>query len=297
MPHRHRIAAAAADPLECDPGSTAKPMKIVSFNTNGIRARPHQLQALVEQQQPDIIGIQETKVADAEFPREMIEALGYHVIYHGQKSHYGVAIMSRMPATEHSRGFVHDDGDAQRRLITARFPLADGRLLTVINGYFPQGESRDHPVKFPAKERFYQHLLQHLRDDHDPAQPLVLMGDMNVAPLDLDIGIGDDNARRWLRTGKCSFLPEERRWLEALMAWGLVDTFRHCHAQTGDLFSWFDYRSRGFEREPRRGLRIDLILATRVLAESCRDAGIDYIIRGMGKPSDHCPVWADFDVA
>jgi len=272
-------------------------MKIVSFNTNGIRARPHQLQALVEQQNPDIVGIQETKVPDADFPCEMIEALGYQVVYHGQKSHYGVAIMSRLSAASVSRGFLHDDGDAQRRLISARFPLTDGRQLTVINGYFPQGESRDHPVKFPAKARFYHDLLRHLRENHDPAQPLVLLGDMNIAPQDIDIGIGEDNARRWLRTGKCSFLPEERDWLGELMDWGLVDTFRQCHALSDDRFSWFDYRSRGFEREPRRGLRIDLILATPVLAKTCRDAGIDYAIRAMDKPSDHCPVWAEFDIS
>jgi exodeoxyribonuclease-3 len=272
-------------------------MKIISFNTNGIRARPHQLQALVEQQRPDIIGIQETKVPDPDFPREMIEALGYQVVYHGQKSHYGVAIMSRMPPAEVIRGFAHDDTDAQRRLITARFPLADGRQLTVMNGYFPQGESRDHPVKFPAKQRFYRHLLDCLRHEHDPEQPLVLLGDMNVAPLDIDIGIGEDNAKRWLRSGKCSFLPEEREWLQRLTDWGLVDTYRRCHTECAERFSWFDYRSRGFEREPRRGLRIDLILATPVLAETCRDAGIDYGIRAMEKPSDHCPIWADFDIA
>ena len=80
------------------------------------------------------------------------------------------------------------------------------------------------------------------------------------------------------------------------MAWGLVDTYRQCYAQSDDRFSWFDYRSRGFEREPRRGLRIDLILATEPLARVCRDAGIDYDIRAMEKPSDHCPVWADFDI-
>ena len=272
-------------------------MKIVSFNTNGIRARPHQLQALVEQQQPDIIGIQETKVQDPDFPREMIEALGYQVVYHGQKSHYGVAIMSRLPAAEVSRGFSHDDGEAQRRLISAAFPLADGRRLTVLNGYFPQGESRDHPVKFPAKQRFYSDLLGHLQEHHDPEQPLVLIGDMNVAPLDIDIGIGEDNAKRWLKSGKCSFLPEERLWLQQLLDWGLVDTYRHCHAEHSDRLSWFDYRSRGFEREPRRGLRIDLILATPDLARTCRDAGIDYGIRAMEKPSDHCPVWADFDIS
>jgi exodeoxyribonuclease-3 len=271
-------------------------MKIVSFNTNGIRARPHQLQALVEQHAPDIIGIQETKVQDPDFPLEMIDSLGYQVIYHGQKAHFGVAILSRTAPVEYSKGFPHDDDDAQRRLISAQFPLGGERRLTVLNGYFPQGESRDHETKFAAKQKFYANLLDHLQQHHDPQQPLALIGDMNVAPLDQDIGIGEDNARRWLRTGKCSFLPEERDWLRGLTEWGLVDTFRQCHPDTADRFSWFDYRSRGFEREPRRGLRIDLILATQALAGTCRDAGIDYNIRAMEKPSDHCPVWADFTI-
>jgi exodeoxyribonuclease-3 len=271
-------------------------MKIVSFNANGIRARPHQLQAVIEQLQPDIIGLQETKVPDPDFPVEMITSLGYQVAYHGQKSHYGVAIVSRTPPLEVSKGFPHDEEDAQRRLITAKFALADGRHLTVLNGYFPQGESRDHPSKFDAKQRFYRDLLEHLRQHHDPLQPLAIVGDMNVAPLDIDIGIGEDNAKRWLKSGKCSFLPEEREWLQRLMDWGLTDTYRLRHADTDDRFSWFDYRSRGFERDPRRGLRIDLILATPALADTCRDAGIDYTVRAMDKPSDHCPVWADFDI-
>jgi exodeoxyribonuclease-3 len=272
-------------------------MKIISFNTNGIRARAHQLQALVDTQRPDIIGIQETKVQDKDFPVEMIGGLGYQAVYHGQKAHYGVAIVSHTAPIEISKGFPHDDDDAQRRLITARFALTDGRQLTVLNGYFPQGESRDHETKFAAKRKFYRDLLEHLRRHHDPRQPLALIGDMNVAPLDIDIGIGEDNAKRWLRTGKCSFLPEERDWLQQLMDWGLMDTYRQRHPHSNDRFSWFDYRSRGFEREPRRGLRIDLILATQTLAETCTDAGIDYTIRAMGKPSDHCPVWADFDIA
>jgi len=271
-------------------------MKIVSFNTNGIRARPHQLQALVEEHQPDIIGIQETKVQDGDFPVQMIDSLGYRVAFHGQKSHYGVAIMSRATPLAVSKGFAHDDADAQRRLITAQFALADGRRLTVLNAYFPQGESRDHETKFAAKRKFYHDLLEHLQRHCDPREPLVVLGDMNVAPLDLDIGIGEDNAKRWLRSGKCSFLPEERQWLQGLTDWGLVDTYRQCHAENNDRFSWFDYRSRGFERDPRRGLRIDLILATAPLAAACRDAGIDYDIRAMEKPSDHCPVWADFAV-
>ena len=125
---------------------------------------------------------------------------------------------------------------------------------------------------------------------------VVIMGDMNVAPGDRDVGIGDDNARRWLRTGKCSFLPEEREWLRALTDWGLHDLYRECRSDPQDRYSWFDYRSRGFERDPRRGLRIDLILATDPLRRVCAQTGIDYDIRAMDKPSDHCPVWATFEL-
>ena len=268
-------------------------MKVVSFNINGIRARPHQLQALRDEHDPDIIGLQETKVQDAEFPHDMVRELGYQVHFHGQKGHYGVALLSKVPPLEISKGFPSDGEDSQRRLITGVFDVpGDGRLV-VINGYFPQGESRDHPVKFPGKQRFYADLMRYL-EGFTPDDKLVVMGDMNIAPVDLDIGIGADNAKRWLRTGKCSFLPEEREWMGRLLDWGLSDTYRQLYPDAADGLSWFDYRSRGFEREPRRGLRIDLVLATRTLASRLVEAGIDHRIRAMDRPSDHCPVWAEF---
>ena len=270
-------------------------MKIVSFNTNGIRARGHQLAMLRERLEPDVIGIQETKTQDGDFPLQMTAELGYRAHFFGQKTHYGVALLSREEPLEVVKGLPGDGDDAQRRLITGVYETAGGERVTVINGYFPQGESRDHPVKFPAKQKFYADLLAYL-GDFSPRDNVVLLGDMNVAPLDIDIGIGPENARRWLRTGKCSFLPEEREWLERLTAWGLQDSYRHCHPVADDRFSWFDYRSRGFEREPKRGLRIDLILATESLNSRCTGAGISYEIRGMEKPSDHCPVWAEFDL-
>ncbi|MEE9494314.1 MAG: exodeoxyribonuclease III [Gammaproteobacteria bacterium] len=271
-------------------------MKLISFNTNGIRARPHQLGKLMELHNPDIIGIQETKVRDEEFPVDIITDLGLQPMYHGQKGHYGVALLSKQVASRIQKGFPTDTEDAQRRMIAAKYPLTNGESLTVINGYFPQGESREHPTKFPAKQQFYANLLTYLRETHIPEENLVIMGDMNVAPSDIDIGIGPVNAKRWLKSGKCSFLPEEREWLQQLEDWGLVDTWRLHHPETCDRFSWFDYRSRGFDRDPRRGLRIDLILASRSLADNCTDAGICYDIRGMEKPSDHCPIWATFDV-
>jgi len=271
-------------------------MKIVSFNTNGIRTRRHQLQALKERHDPDVIGIQETKVQDPDFPLEMMDELGYHARYFGQKTHYGVALLSKRAPLHVQMGFPTDAEDAQRRMISAVYETPSGDQITVINGYFPQGESRDHTVKFPAKRKFYADLVRYLEQHHSPDQNLVVIGDMNIAPLEADIGIGADNARRWLRTGKCSFLPEEREWLQTLTDWGLHDTFRTLHPDVDDRFSWFDYRSRGFDREPKRGLRIDLILATSALNSVCTDAGIAYDIRGMDKPSDHCPIWAEFDI-
>lgn len=278
-------------------------MKIISFNVNGIRARRHQLTELIEVHAPDIIALQETKVDDSQFPRTDIEALGYHVRFYGQKGHYGVALMSRQEPLHVQCGFNHDGPDAQRRLICAEYATPSGEILTVINGYFPQGENRTHPQKFPAKQKFYADLTQMLAHDFDPAALFVVVGDMNVAPAAADVGIGADNAKRWLRQGKCCFLPEEREWLTTLMDQGLSDTYRRCHPDIAaadssgtELYSWFDYRSRGFERDPKRGLRIDLILASTALQTRCNAAGIDYTIRAMQKPSDHCPIWADFTV-
>jgi len=269
--------------------------KLVSFNINGIRSRRHQLEALKARHDPDVIGIQESKVADDVFPTDMIESMGYVPNFLGQKGHYGVALLSKTPPRSVFKGLPTDEPEAQRRAITGVFELPDGQDLAVVDCYFPQGESRDHPTKFPGKRRFYADLADYLRQQFKPDQNLVLMGDMNVAPLDLDIGIGEDNAKRWLRTGKCSFLPEERDWLKALTDWGLFDAYRLVHPKQDDRFSWFDYRSRGFEREPKRGLRIDLILVTAPVKERLRDAGIDYDIRALDKPSDHCPVWIEIE--
>jgi exodeoxyribonuclease-3 len=270
--------------------------KIMSFNINGIRARPHQLEAIKAAHDPDVLGLQECKVADEAFPSDLVQGLGYVPRFHGQKSHYGVALLSKLEPLAVAKGLPGDAEDAQRRAIIGRYSLPDGTEITVINGYFPQGESRDHPTKFPSKRKFYADVAAYLRDVCAPDRNLVVMGDMNVAPMDQDIGIGADNAKRWLRTGKCSFLPEEREWLRTLTDWGLIDAYRVVHPEVDDRFSWFDYRSRGFERDPKHGLRIDHLLVTAPLRERLLDADIDYVIRAMDKPSDHCPVWAGFDL-
>ncbi|HSP57333.1 MAG TPA: exodeoxyribonuclease III, partial [Halomonas sp.] len=123
-----------------------------------------------------------------------------------------------------------------------------------------------------------------------------IMGDFNISPQDIDIGIGEANRRRWLREGKTSFQPVEREWLEGIKAWGLSDSYRLRYPEIDNRFSWFDYRSRGFERDPKRGLRIDHILVSAPLAGHVIDAGIDYDLRGMEKPSDHAPVWTELAI-
>lgn len=131
-------------------------------------------------------------------------------------------------------------------------------------------------------------------EQHSQKEQIVVMGDFNISYQDIDIGIGDQNAKRWLRTGKCSFLPEEREWFDKLLGWGLTDTYRAQHPENNSFFSWFDYRSKGFDDVPKRGLRIDGVLATAPLIERLVASGIDYDTRAMEKPSDHAPIWAEF---
>ncbi|MGP5338350.1 MULTISPECIES: exodeoxyribonuclease III [Psychrobacter] len=269
--------------------------RFVSFNINGIRARQHQLEAVREVIDPDVMGLQETKVHDEQFPLENVESLGYHVEYFGQKAHYGVALLSKVAPIFVQKGFPGEDEEAQKRFIHARY-VFDGREVDVLNGYFPQGESQDHPTKFPMKRAYYADLMTYIDTLKAEGRSLIIMGDMNIAPEDVDIGIGEVNAKRWLKNRKTSFLPEEREWYSDLMSRELTDTYRLHYPESTELYSWFDYRSRGFNDEPKRGLRIDHILCTADLIEHCVDAGISYELRGMEKPSDHAPIWAAFDL-
>ncbi len=141
-------------------------------------------------------------------------------------------------------GFPTDDEDAQRRMIILKTTDDAGEPVTVLNGYFPQGENEKHETKYPAKRKFYKDLMTYLDDNHTPDDNVIVMGDVNISHTDLDIG------------------------------------------------SWFDYRSKGFN--DNRGLRIDLILATKPLHAKLHDAGIDYELRGIEKPSDHAPIWAEY---
>ena len=270
-------------------------MKIVSFNINSIRARPHQIEHLRDTIDPDVIGLQETKVDDPEFPIEVINELGYHAEFWGQKGHYGVAILSKEKPINTVKGFINDSDEDQKRFIQSKFSYGKNEII-IMNGYFPQGENINHETKFPKKIKFYDDLRSHISDLKKNEKNLIIMGDFNVSPEDIDIGIGENNRKRWLQTGKCSFLPEEREWLENLKDFGLYDSYRCLYPEEKNTFSWFDYRSRGFDDNPKRGLRIDHLWVTKSLKDLISSSEIDYEIRGMEKPSDHAPVWTKFNI-
>ena len=269
-------------------------MKIVSFNINSIRARPHQIEHLRNTIDPDVIGLQETKVDDPEFPIEVINELGYHAEFWGQKGHYGVAILSKEKPVSTVKGFIDDSDEDQKRFIQSTFKYGDNKII-IMNGYFPQGENIKHETKFPKKVKFYSDLHSHISDLKNTEKNLVIMGDFNVSPEDIDIGIGEQNAKRWLREGKTSFQPEEREMWNNIKSLGFVDSWREIYPNEASIYSWFDYRSRMFDQNPKRGLRIDHILLSENLREQIKHVGIDYDARAMEKPSDHCPVWLELN--
>ena len=269
-------------------------MKIVSFNINSIRARPHQIEHLRDTIDPDVIGLQETKVDDPEFPIEVINEIGYHAEFWGQKGHYGVAILCKEKPINTVKGFINDSDEDQKRFIQSKFTYGKSEII-VMNGYFPQGENINHETKFPKKIKFYNDLKDHIIDLKKTTSNLIVMGDFNVSPEDIDIGIGENNAKRWLREGKTSFQPQEREMWNSIKDLGFIDSWRELFPNESSIYSWFDYRSRMFDQNPKRGLRIDHILLSDNLKKSINNVGIDYDARSMEKPSDHCPVWLELN--
>ena len=270
-------------------------MRIVSFNIKSVRARPHQLIHLRDTLDPDVIGLQETKVNDPDFPLEVIEEIGYHPEYWGQKGHYGVAFLSKQKPIKTIKGFKKDTEEDQKRFIECTFS-SNGNEITIMNGYFPQGENINHETKFPKKIKYYDDLNLHIKTLKRKQKNLIIMGDFNVAPEDIDIGIGPENMKRWLRDGKTSFQPQEREMWNSIKDIGFIDSWRLKYPDESSIYSWFDYRSKMFDDDPKRGLRIDHILVSDNLKGSIKDVGIDYDSRALEKPSDHCPVWVDLEL-
>ena len=252
-------------------------MKIATWNVNSLKVRlPHVLDWLASEQ-PDVLGIQETKQEDKAFPYAELEAAGYKAIHNGQKTYNGVALLSRGAGLEEHRDIPGFD-DPQKRIIAATF---DG--VRVICAYVPNG-SEVGSEKYEYKLRWFKALHAWLADEMKRYPKLALMGDYNIAPEDRDV----HDPVAWKDKILCS--APERQALRDLAALGLSDAFR-LFEQAEKSFSWWDYRMMGFRRN--HGLRIDHILLSRALAEKCTACRIDREPRKLERPSDHAPVIAE----
>lgn len=266
-------------------------IRIICFNINGLRARPHQLQALKEKYDPDVIALQEIKVSDEDFPEQIPTELGFNYYNYGQKGFHGVAIFSKQLPRTVIKGLEGGEDESQKRYVQCDYETNIG-VVSVCNSYFPQGENRKHPDKFPYKDRYYKRITNHIESLNTN---VVLTGDFNIAPNRNDIGMNEDGIKRWLSQGHTAFLPEEIEWYKKLTDLGLADIWREKNPDSTKC-SWFDYRSRGFDQDPKRGLRIDHFLLSNNLKNRYIGSEIDHEIRAMDKPSDHCPVVLDLDI-
>ena len=254
-------------------------MKIASWNVNSLRVRLEQVTQWLSTTEPDVLALQETKLADEAFPADVFQDMGYEVLFSGQKTYNGVAIISRQPGSDVIRDLAGMPDDA-RRVLGATF--GDTRIL---NLYVPNGQ-RVGSDKYAYKLRWLQALRTQLEEELRQHQNVVLLGDFNVAPEDRDVY----DPAAW--SGQVLVSDPERKALQELLDQGLVDTFR-LFDQPPDTFSWWDYRLAGFRRN--RGLRIDLILASEALAGRCQGSSIDPQPRGLERPSDHAPALATFE--
>lgn len=252
-------------------------MKIVSWNVNSLNVRlPHVLDYLKEHQ-PDVLALQETKQTDDNFHKDDLEAAGYHVAFQGQKTYNGVAIISKHPLEDISFDIPHLD-DPQKRVIAA---TVNG--VRIIDIYLPNGQEVGSE-KYAYKMKWINALKAYVQDELKVHDKLVLLGDYNIAPADIDI----HDPSRW--TGKIMCSDEERAHFQDLLNMGLHDSLRELHPDE-PMLSWWDYRANAFRR--KWGIRIDHLLVTsniKVLA-----GGIHAEERAKERPSDHAPAWIEIE--
>lgn len=255
-------------------------MKIATFNANSLRSRLDIIRPWLKTHQPDILAIQETKVQDADFPIEAFESSGYHIIYRGQKKYNGVAILSKKKPVEVVSHLPQDPTDQ------ARFLKAKIGSVIVLNTYIPQGMDVNSE-KFQYKLNWFKWLREYLQENHAPDEPVVWLGDLNVARQDIDV---HDPKSLW---GHVCFCESVQKALENVMKWGLTDIFREFCPEP-EQYTFWDYRvPNGFKRNV--GWRLDYIMATASLRKSCQNCWIDKEPRGWTKPSDHTFLAAEFN--
>jgi exodeoxyribonuclease-3 len=246
-------------------------MKIATFNTNSIRARLSVIKDWLDRESPDVLCVQETKVQDKDFPSGPFEEAGYHVIFKGQKTYNGVAIISSIPPDDILLNLYAREEDEQARFMSAR--IGD---IPVINVYVPQGFEVGTD-RFAYKLSWLNDLLKHIKENHDPAQPLLVAGDFNVALEPIDVF--DPEKFR----GEVGFHPDEQAILRRFLDW----------EPEGGHYTFWDYRIPNALKR-KMGWRIDYILATVPLAEKSGSVRIDTEARTLEKPSDHTFLVAEF---
>ncbi len=262
--------------------ATFPPVRVATWNINSIRSRVDHLLDVLKRLQPDVLCLQELKCTDEQFPREQVEAAGYQAAVFGQKAFNGVAILSKEKPADVVRNISDGAEDAAARLMGATV-----RGVRIYALYAPNGQAVGSEA-FEYKLLWYTRLRRFLGQRHAPESKLLVCGDYNVAPEDPDV---------WdprLFAGQTLFTDSEKRaWRELRDSLRLVDVHRK-HEPGPGVFSWWDYRLKGFEKN--HGLRIDHLLATPPLAALSTGAGVDRAARQQKLPSDHAPVWADFDM-
>ena len=255
-------------------------MKVATWNVNSLKVRlPHVLDWLAASE-VDVLCLQETKTTDENFPVDEITAAGYHVAYSGQKTYNGVAILSKQPATDIITDIPGLD-DPQRRILGATIDGVRVLDLYVVNGQEVGSEKFEHKLFWLDK------VTDHIRTQLQEHEQFVVVGDFNIAPDDRDVY----DPEAWHERILCS--TPERNALQKIIDLGLTDTFR-LFEQAENSYSWWDYHAAAFRRN--RGLRIDLVLASRTLADNCVSCEIDKEPRSLERPSDHTPVVAEFSL-
>ncbi len=257
-------------------------MRVVTWNINSIRARTEHLLGVLQRLSPDVLMLQELKCTDEQFPTAEVEAAGYQAAVFGQKSFNGVAMLTKGKASDVVRNISDGLEDPMARMIAATF-----RGVRIYGLYAPNGQAVGSEA-FEYKLHWYTRLRRFLTQRHAPESKVILCGDFNVAPEDLDV---------WdprLFAGQTLFTDSEKRaWRELRDSLRMTDVFRALHPGV-QRFTWWDYRMSGYKKN--HGLRIDHFLATAALAASAKATGVDLPARELKLPSDHAPVWADFDM-
>jgi exodeoxyribonuclease-3 len=255
-------------------------MKIASWNVNSLRVRLPQVLQWLEDNPVDVLSLQETKTQDPEFPTQEINDAGYHVVFSGQKTYNGVAILAKNAIIDPLTDIENLD-DPQRRILAAT--VDDIRIINlyVVNG------SEVGSEKYQYKLKWLEKVTAHIKNELKNNNKVIVLGDFNIAPTDDDV----HDPVAW--NGKILCSEDERASYNKICDLGFTDTFRLFEQQSGS-FSWWDYRGGGFRRN--HGLRIDLILASEAMKKHCVSSIVDKTPRSWERPSDHAPVIAEFNL-